>query len=79
MIPQPTLENGPAAWSQAVDLVHLSTIVRLASDAIISVDANQRIILFNKGAEQTFGYSAGEALGQPGDVAIDKMFYFGHK
>ncbi|MEK7785789.1 MAG: PAS domain S-box protein [Chloroflexota bacterium] len=78
MIPQPTLENGPAAWSQAVDLVHLSTIVRLASDAIISVDANQRIILFNKGAEQTFGYSAGEALGQPLDILLPPHLVHSH-
>ncbi len=69
MIHPPIPENDQA-WSQAVDPAHLSTIVRLASDAIISVDANQRIILFNNGAEQTFGYSAGEALGQPLDILL---------
>ncbi len=66
---QPTPENGQE-WGQTVTLAHLSAIIRLASDAIISVDANQRLILFDKGAEQTFGYSAGEALGQPLDILL---------
>jgi PAS domain S-box-containing protein len=77
MIPQPALENDPA-WSQTVDPAHLSAIVRLASDAIISVDANQQIILFNNGAEQTFGYSAGEALGQPLDILLPPHSVYRH-
>ncbi len=77
MIHHPIPEND-LAWSQAVDPAHLSTIVRLASDAIISVDANQRIILFNKGAEQTFGYSAGEALGQPLDILLPPHLVHSH-
>lgn len=77
MIHHPIPEND-LAWSQAVDPAHLGTIVRLASDAIISVDANQRIILFNKGAEQTFGYSAGEALGQPLDILLPPHLAHSH-
>jgi PAS domain S-box-containing protein len=41
------------------------TIVNTATDAIVSVDQDQRIVLFNHGAEAIFGYSAAEIIGQP--------------
>lgn len=40
-------------------------IVDLASEAIVSVDEAQRVVLFNRGAERIFGYSAAEMAGQP--------------
>jgi PAS domain S-box-containing protein len=40
-----------------------SGIVSIAADAIISVDTDQRITVFNEGAEQIFGYSKQEVLG----------------
>jgi PAS domain S-box-containing protein len=43
----------------------LEAIVSIAADAIISVDERQRIVLFNSGAEEIFGWSAGEILGEP--------------
>jgi PAS domain S-box-containing protein len=39
--------------------------VAASQDAIVEVDEKGRIILWNKGAEQIFGYSAEEILGQP--------------
>lgn len=45
-------------------LAHLKSIIDSAHDAIVSVDAGGQIILFNKGAEVTFGYSWNEILGQ---------------
>ncbi|MBN8233312.1 PAS domain S-box protein [Corallococcus macrosporus] len=45
-------------------------IVTHAADAIISVDASQRIILFNESAERIFGHPASEALGQPLDILL---------
>ncbi len=53
-------------------------IISLAPDAIISVDAEGRITLFNAGAEQIFGYSAEEALGQPLEVLVPERFRSGH-
>lgn len=49
--------------------LHLG-IISLSADAIVSTDVHQRIALFNLAAEQMFGYSANEALGQPLEMLI---------
>jgi PAS domain S-box-containing protein len=41
-----------------------SGIISIAADAIVSVDADQRIRIFNKGAEAIFGYTRDEVLGR---------------
>lgn len=42
-------------------------IVNAALDAIVSIDADQRVIVFNPAAERLFGCAAAEVLGQPID------------
>lgn len=45
-------------------------IISTAMDAIVCVDTQQRITLFNSAAESIFGYRASEVLGQPLDLLI---------
>jgi PAS domain S-box-containing protein len=59
-----TLLNGLAPQALA-DL--LERLLSIADDAVIVVDSGQRIVLFNDGAEQAFGYRRAEVLGQPID------------
>ncbi|MEJ2185231.1 MAG: PAS domain S-box protein, partial [Gemmatimonadota bacterium] len=49
-------------------------IVSIAADAIISVNAEQRIVLFNRGAEEIFGYAAADVLGKPLDILLPDRF-----
>jgi diguanylate cyclase (GGDEF)-like protein/PAS domain S-box-containing protein len=42
-----------------------ASILSMAPDAVISIDSYQRIVNFNRGAEQIFGYEAKDVLGQP--------------
>ncbi|MBZ0235046.1 MAG: PAS domain S-box protein [Deltaproteobacteria bacterium] len=42
-----------------------SGIVSISADAIISIDRDQRITLFNEGAEKVFGYAKAEVIGAP--------------
>ena len=48
----------------------LSSILNISSEGIVVADKDLRILLFSKGAEVIFGYSAPEALGQPIDILI---------
>ena len=42
----------------------IRTIVEIAPDAVITIDSDQKITLFNPMAEEIFGYPANEVLGQ---------------
>ncbi|AFZ07700.1 multi-sensor signal transduction histidine kinase [Oscillatoria nigro-viridis PCC 7112] len=53
-------------------------IVEIADDAIISVDAEQKIILFNQGAERIFGWTAAEAIGQSLSLLLPEAFATNH-
>jgi PAS domain S-box-containing protein len=50
----------------------LASIVESSDDAIVSKNLDGIITSWNKGAERVFGYSAGEAIGQPITLVIPK-------
>jgi PAS domain S-box-containing protein len=57
----------------------LARILDLAEDAIISVDEDQRIVLYNKGAERIFGFSVEDACGQSLDLLLPTSFVEIHR
>ena len=52
----------------------LAGILDNADEAIISINEEQKIQLFNYGAEKIFGYSTDEVIGEGIDILIPKVF-----
>ncbi len=57
----------------------LTGIIQSATDAILTVDSEQNVVLFNTAAEKMFGCSAQEALGKPIECFIPQRFRFDHR
>lgn len=57
----------------------LQGVIQSAMDAIITVDANQNIVLFNAAAEQIFRCGAGDVVGKPLDRLIPERFREAHR
>lgn len=58
--------------------VRFNSIIESAMDAIISVDFTQRIVLFNRAAEQMFGVPSAQAIGQPLGRFIPERYRAAH-
>ncbi|MDP3089620.1 MAG: PAS domain S-box protein [Nitrospira sp.] len=56
----------------------LEAIIGSAMDAIITVDEQEHVVLFNRAAESMFGCRAAEAIGQPLDRFIPERYREAH-
>jgi PAS domain S-box-containing protein len=75
-----------ALWSVAVwggrsdaSEARLDAIVDSAMDAIITVDAAQHVVLFNRAAEQMFGVRRDDAFGSPLERFVPARFRGAHR
>jgi PAS domain S-box-containing protein len=57
----------------------LAGILKIAGEAIISIDQAQIIQLFNQQAERIFGYRAQEVIGKPLDILVPDVFQKIHR
>jgi len=54
-------------------------VAETAADAIITVDVNGKVVLWNQGAEKMFGYPAAEMLGQPLTRVMPERYRQAHR
>jgi PAS domain S-box-containing protein len=71
-------ERKRASRDMADSRSRLASVVESAMDAIISVDANQRIVLFNVAAVAMFGRTASDAIGTTIDQLLPQRFRAAH-
>ncbi len=57
---------------------HLVGLIDSAMDGIISLDENQRVILFNPASEKIFGVNAKDMMGQPVEILLPERFRAKH-
>jgi PAS domain S-box-containing protein len=72
-------ERKRAEQALRVSQARYAQLIESAMDAIITVDAQQQIVMFNPAAERMFGRPATEALGQPIDQFIPERFRDVHR
>jgi PAS domain S-box-containing protein len=56
-----------------------SGIISISADAVIAIDDEQRISIFNSGAERIFGYSQADVIGTPLERLIPERFRRAHR
>ena len=54
-------------------------ITAIAVDSIITVDEQQRIVVFNHGAETTFGWKATDVIGKPLSILLPDRYHDVHE
>ena len=74
-----SLQRRQADEAQSYSKDYLSAIVKMANEAIISIDEQHRVIQFNRGAEKIFGYAAAEVLGRPLGILMPQRFAEPHR
>ncbi len=57
----------------------LRAMVNSAMDAIVTIDSDRRVVVFNPAAQLMFGYTDNELLGKPIDLLIPERFRQAHE
>lgn len=57
----------------------MEAILESANDAIVSIDARGRVVTWNRGASDMFGYTSEEMVGEPLGAIIPERFREAHK
>jgi PAS domain S-box-containing protein len=73
------IERSRAEEALRLSEAKFAGIISISSDAIVSIDDDQRIVFFNQGAEHTFGYRAAEVMGERIEILIPERFRAGHE
>src|SRR5689334_23150359 len=74
-----SVDLGVGAGQGSASQERLMAIIASATDAIITVNDEQQITLFNAAAERMFRCPAADALGQPLDRFIPQRFKAAHR
>lgn len=72
-------ERAQAEREQARLASRLSGLVDSAMDAIVTIDASQRIVLYNRAAERIFGWPTVQVMGRPMDMLMPHRFRATHR
>jgi PAS domain S-box-containing protein len=75
------IPDDPAQLRDTLEAVqtYFRSIVELSEDAIISVDRDQRITLFNESAGKIFGYRREDVLGRALDLLLPARYRAAHR
>src|SRR5207244_12561517 len=73
------LDNARLLENVSASEKRLSGLIESAMDAVIALDEEQRVVLFNPAAERMFGCAASDALGRSLDSFIPERFRQAHQ
>jgi len=73
----PPLDRADAAIR--ISEAKFSSIIAISADAIVAVDEDQRVTIFNEAASKTFGWEPHEVIGKPLDLLIPERFRESHR
>lgn len=78
-----TLRDVTAENREHLDIKHaylvVSRILAIADDAIVNLDAAQKVLFFNRKAEELFGYRSDEVLGKSVEMLLPQRFRGTHE